>query len=992
MRRRRLLLLPLAGLLLLATGAGVAVVLTDQLGIRSEAVDLPAEDPVAAPERASVAPLRLAWTVDETDPRLAAASQELAVALGDALVDGGEVPLELVGGGAGDDETYTLAGTPEALRLEAATDAGLARGMYDLASRARAGRSMLERLGETVTPRLAFRMADLGAVGVTPDEEEWLAGDDYSHISGAFRDALLPEAPYVDELAFAAAADTFEAFARHATAQGFTAIAVPGLIEFLTFDDAGVYRDDPGRIAQAEAMRAAYRPMLSYAQSLGLETYLRTDMLTLTTPLERHLDAGFGLDATDPGLWEVYTGAMDELYAAMPQLDGVVLRIGEAGEVYDVPGLDYYSRLAVRNVAEVRAMLTALSAQAERSGTDVIFRTWSVGVGAVGDLHTDVDSYRAVLDGIDSPNLVVSTKYTLGDFYSHLPFNDTLEIGEHRRIVEFQSRREFEFFGAFPNDLGVQYRDALQHFLAANPNVEGVWIWTQDGGPWRAGPMSLELTSGFWQLFELNTELALGLARDPEADPAQLTADWAHRWLSDDPATVAAIGEAMALSREAITTGLYIGPYADRKVFAIGLEPPPMMWLFEWDIVTGDSAVLDVLYAISRDELDAAIAEGDRASSVVVEMLARVAGTDVASWRPGMREQFVAALEYELSTLDVLGHYRSYFLRLAEWHDTGSLDAYAAWNASLERYRAAASEHLATYTGDVQHPPLMLTAAELGIARAERDLPMAWAARVLLGLLVLWIGLGIAARHPRIRRVPGAAASSALLAAALRPWRAVDAVDALPTRERVLLVAVPAVALVASRGILTWFEAPAHSVTMLAAWAVFAAVAVLAARRRSIWPVVATLGGVALLRVVLLVAVLAPTGPGGYWFGFWTDPARRSLYVTIALALLLWLVVAAAWTLATQLGARRATGFALLGVGAAVGGVAVLVGVVGAETALTAWNDQLGLLPWGLARILGITTYLDIPADTPWYAAALGAMLLAAGALLALPPRTRSRA
>ena len=26
-----------------------------------------------------------------------------------------------------------------------------------------------------------------------------------------------------------------------------------------------------------------------------------------------------------------------------------------------------------------------------------------------------------------------------------------------------------------------------------------------------------------------------------------------------------------------------------------------MMWIFEWDIVTGDCAVLDGIYAISRD-------------------------------------------------------------------------------------------------------------------------------------------------------------------------------------------------------------------------------------------------------------------------------------------------------------------------------------------------------------------------------------------------------
>ena len=326
----------------------------------------------------------------------------------------------------------------------------------------------------------------------------------------------------------------------------------------------------------------------------------------------------------------------------MPYLDGVLIRIGEAGTVYDLPDWDYYSDLAVTSVDAVRAMLTAFTEQAERADREVIFRSWSVGVGAVGDMHTNVDSYHAVLDGIDSDRLVVSTKYTLGDFYSHLPFNDTLEVGDQRRIVEFQSRREFENFGAFPNDLGVLYQEALQRFIAANPNVEGIWTWTQDGGPWRAGPLSLELKAGFWQLYELNTELAVRLARDPEADPAAITADWARRWFSDDPATVRAIGEAMAASRTAITDGLYIGPFADRRVFAIGLEPPPMMWIFEWDILTGDSAVLDVIYQVSRDRLDEAIEGGEVAQAAVERMQAALEATDAATWRdPALRDEFL---------------------------------------------------------------------------------------------------------------------------------------------------------------------------------------------------------------------------------------------------------------------------------------------------------------------------------------------------------------
>ena len=118
----------------------------------------------------------------------------------------------------------------------------------------------------------------------------------------------------------------------------------------------------------------------------------------------------------------------------------MLIRIGEAGRVYDVDGLGLLLG-ARRDHASTpcATMLETLTAQAEASDREVIFRTWSVGVGAVGDMHTNPESYEAVLGGIDSPALIVSTKYTLGDFYSWLPLNDTLEQGEQRRIVEFQS-------------------------------------------------------------------------------------------------------------------------------------------------------------------------------------------------------------------------------------------------------------------------------------------------------------------------------------------------------------------------------------------------------------------------------------------------------------------------------------------------------------------------------------------------------------------------
>lgn len=1008
---RRGILAAVTAVVLIALGLGLGVVVGDALGIRTEpAFQMEPAAPTSVEVAAPVAPPSLGQVRAPDTLRIDAALGELRDAIEVAPERQGTVALTVAvmreesssdEGGSAEPDGYRLTGDAAAMRIEADAEAGATRALYELAAQVRAAAPLTDLLGEHAPSRLPFRMVDMGAVGVEPDPAAWEPGTNYSHASEAFAQVLLPEAPYIDEAALDEAFADFDVFIRHSLANGYNAVAFPGFVEFVAFDEVAegeVYTPGDEHRAQALALRDAFGPFWQHADDLGMDVFLRTDMLTLTTPLEDYLVDTFGsLDTENPELWDVYAAGLDELYAAEPALDGILIRIGEAGEVYDVEGWDYYSQLAVRTPEAVRTMLTTLSAQAEASDREVIFRTWSVGVGAVGDMHTNPESYEEVLGGIDSPALIVSTKYTLGDFYSWLPLNDTLEQGEQRRLVEFQSRREFENFGAFPNDLGREYQYALQTLLAANPNIEGVWVWTQDGGPWRAGPMTLYLKAGFWQLYELDTVVASALAQDPETDVAEVTARWARQWFSEDPETVSAIVRAMDLSREAIEQGMYIEAFADKRVFAIGLEPPPMMWIFEWDILTGDSAVLDVLYAISRDSTDgdiASVIDGGREAVETVEaMRDAVAGTDAATWRdPAMHDAFVGTLDYELDVLRLLAAYRSMILHQGQWHDTLSPEAYAQWDADRVEYEALAAAHLDTYEGNIDYPAFNLTAAQLGVERAERDLAMAWIARVLLLLAAAWVVIGMLAARTRLVRRPGAAAARASWIASTRPWRARESTLGMLELDRWLLLVIPAALLVATRAVQTSFLSWTHLAVVFAAWGIFALVVRLFVGRRSPWPVIAAVGGVVVLRCIVTLFALSFSGPGGYWFAFWTEPVFRTAYIGIAFALFVWVFIAAGWALSVQVGARRATGYVLAAIGAALALPAAVIGAIGLETALSLWNDQMGLLPWGLARILGITTYLEIPPETPWIAAAFGAVLVVAGVLLALPWRRRAAA
>ncbi|NUS53374.1 MAG: hypothetical protein HOV66_00715 [Streptomycetaceae bacterium] len=229
--------------------------------------------------------------------------------------------------------------------------------------------------------------------------------------------------------------------------------------------------------------------------------------------------------------------------------------------------------------------------------------------------------------------------------------------------------------------------------------------------------------------------------------------------------------------------------------------------------------------------------------------------------------------------------------------------------------------------------------------------------------------------RPRVRRT------------LLRPSRAAR----LGRTDRFLALALPAFAVVASRGILTWFAAPAHLIVTLGGWVLFVLFARLLLGRRDPFPLYATIGAVALARTIVLLVALVGHGPGGYWYAFWAEPGRRSLYLTVSFALFAWLFVAVYRVLRTQ-GAlrRRALGLVLAAGGGALAIPAALVTALGLERALTIWNDQMALLPWGLSRILGITVYLGIPSYLPAVALAGGAAAAAVGLSLTWPGRANA--
>jgi hypothetical protein len=797
----------------------------------------------------------------------------------------------------------------------AAVAAGLVAGLsfervYDIQMRKRPADSLAAAATNRPDARarapLPLRLVDSGGVGIPLDT--W--GVDYSHDRRVFRDAILTQAPYVDAAAFQSIQRDWRTYVERMRQYGNNAISVPMLLELIDFDRVTSHHRAPGEAVydrastyreRHDAVRRSFTPLFEWTARQGMQVFLEADMLTLSAPLAEYLrrlapdSSSVGIDTSDPAVWGVYRAGLEELFERVPAVAGLVIRFGEGGNLYNTEGWPYRSEVAIRNASSLRAMLRGLLPAFERSGRTLVLRNWTVGVGSIGRLHTDPRVYDAVLGDIDSPSLVVSTKFTAGDFFSYLPLNPTLARGRHRRLIELQAKPEFEGFSAFPDFLGQDYARAVRALRTTNPQVVGTFLFTQNGGPLRAGPRTLYPLHGFWLWTDANVFVASRLAIDPDADVATLAREWAASTFSRDPGIVEAVATALNETRTAVLDGFYIRPFAEREVRVPGLELPPLMWIFEWDMVGGWHSLLSLVYSGTRDEVHTAIEQGHAAAGTVRRVRQRLA-TAFSTANPADCSSCSAALrslDYQESVFDVLAEWRQSFLSYYQWLDTGSDDAWREWRVGRSRFEATASRHRRQFGNDLDFPALDLTSAARAIAVADRGASIRTVAIGIVVVVMTLIVVGSMRRRDSRSRIDAVRSLARLTwIAVVAPWRlATETVD-LRIASAVTALALLIVGFL--MGTLTGFASPwveAGSVLVVAVVAVaFESTASAAFERQGRGRLLLAAVAPLVPGAIVLLAVIAYASPLGFWYWFWTSPVFRVVFVSIVVATAVWAV------------------------------------------------------------------------------------------------------
>lgn len=264
-------------------------------------------------------------------------------------------------------------------------------------------------------------------------------------------------------------------------------------IDWSSLDPALIPPGCPER-AWIDAKAAELDRLFDATKAAGLEVYCHTDMVVLPRRLVEKLGLDEFGDLTRENARQVVRAGIREQFDRFPQVDGLVVRIGET-----------YLHGAPHHVGQIRnhtdpektiipLMQLLREEVCERRGKKVFFRSWR-------SFDIDADAYARVSAGVEPhPLLAIVVKHCENDFHRGNRFSRVLGLGRHPQLVEVQCQREYEGKGAYPNYIMKGVIEGFEEHPAStsvrsfwkSPLALGLVTWSRGGG-WQGPYLSNEL-------------------------------------------------------------------------------------------------------------------------------------------------------------------------------------------------------------------------------------------------------------------------------------------------------------------------------------------------------------------------------------------------------------------------------------------------------------------------------------------------------------------
>ena len=372
----------------------------------------------------------------------------------------------------------------------------------------------------------------------------------------------------------------FEKYLHEIKKIGYNSISLDDLSHMISFD---FYPESLKK--KIEKYKTGFSRLFQKVKKYDLKLFITTDILFFNPWIEKET----GNEHTK--IIQFLFDAVEKLFKENEEIDGIIFRIGESDGI-DVKG-DFKSRLVLKTPEQVNYCLKKMLPLFEKYGKYIIFRTWTTGAYRIGDLMWNEKSFEKAFNGIESEFFILSMKYGETDFFRYLKLSPFLTAGGIKKIVELQTRREYEGFGEYPSFIGWDYKN-YQNELKKNSSVIGIYAWCQTGGWSQFRNFTFLKNTSFWN--ELNTFSALKIFRYNYSAEQSIREFYKEKdWK--------ALLKFLRLSDEVIKDLLYDPEFAKKELYFNRVRIPPLIHII-WDNVTITDAIIQFYntYVVKKEE------------------------------------------------------------------------------------------------------------------------------------------------------------------------------------------------------------------------------------------------------------------------------------------------------------------------------------------------------------------------------------------------------
>mgnify|MGYP006284364719 CR=1 FL=1 len=458
----------------------------------------------------------------------------------------------------------------------------------------------------------------------------------------------IEERPYVNFTRLELAKERFKNYTIIQHKNGYDAVAVGELQRVVTFERLGVLKEDSAEMKRAEIYKDF---IMDLAALTDMKIFVTADFQPINPFIE---DSDYSTE-------EINVALIEELLQDLP-VDGLIIRFGEGGDTYS-SGSVFSSRLMYDKPEDIQRLLTSILPIFQRHNKTLIVRSWSVGLGEIGDISYDPETYEKTFKPFyNESNLLVSIKYGNGDFWYHVDDNPTIGKGGLPQLVEYQIRREYEGYGLIANFLSPYYGESISRYRRY-PQFAGIYTWDLVGGWDNASSIPYFSPAGYF--IEIDNHI-LPEYLHGTVDLKRELDD--HLSLEFEGDVKEELKEFLLDSGEIIRDIYYVSSYAGEDTEIKGVPIPPLLWIF-WDIPQSSHFTLIHITKNTENilaEIDGTSKAYDRFQQHRKDILPILENSTPHS-------RFIRqSLRYEDKLLKILVDYKASFLLYYGYLDTGN--------------------------------------------------------------------------------------------------------------------------------------------------------------------------------------------------------------------------------------------------------------------------------------------------------------------------------